>query len=119
MKRPKLPKMAIPKDWTVRVRTALLHVIALAQYVAVYTRAWAANSPSARVRLQADKDQLQQEVAWLKEELRVASAWVTIDNGVASFAIAGNGDVIDLHQDGWAYESTVFRTLNAGAPGKD
>ena len=68
---------AIPKDWTVRVRTALLHVIALAQYAAVYTRAWAANSSNARVRLQADKNQLQQEVAWLKEELRIKDArWV-------------------------------------------
>jgi putative transposase len=52
----------------------LVHLFALAQYAAVYTRSWAADSRNARVRLQADKDQLQQEVALLQAELRIKDA---------------------------------------------
>jgi hypothetical protein len=40
------PKIALPKGWTGNVRSAVLHVIGLAQYATVYTRSWAANSPN-------------------------------------------------------------------------
>ena len=56
------------------MRSALLHVIALAQYAAVYTRGWAAESCNARVRLRATIEQLQQEVALLKAEIRIKDA---------------------------------------------
>ena len=73
---PALPpaEIPLPKSWTRHVRSAMLHVIALAQYAVVYTRSWAASSPNARVRLQADKDRLQQEVALVAEELRIKDA---------------------------------------------
>ncbi len=50
------PKIPLPKDWTGNVRSAVLHVIALAQYATAYTRSWAANSPKDRVRLKAEND---------------------------------------------------------------
>jgi len=49
----------------------MVHVIALAHYAMIYTRSWAADSPNARVRLQADVDRLEQEVALLREEVRI------------------------------------------------
>jgi hypothetical protein len=68
------PKLTLPRSWPCRVRSALLQVVALAQYAAVYTRSWAAEGRNARVRLQATVDQLQQEVALLQAELRIKDA---------------------------------------------
>jgi transposase-like protein len=64
-------KLVLPTSWSRGVRSALLHVVSLAQYAAVYTRSWAAESRNARVRLKADNDQLQQEVALLRAEIRL------------------------------------------------
>jgi transposase InsO family protein len=63
-----------PRHWTRAVQAALLHVIALAKYALVYTRSWAADSASQRVRLKAKCDHLEQEVALLGEELRIKNA---------------------------------------------
>jgi transposase InsO family protein len=65
------PDPPLPKHWTRSVRAALLHVIALAKYAIIFTRSWAADSSSQRVRLRAKCDQLEQEVALLREELRI------------------------------------------------
>ena len=68
----KKPRIPLPKGWTSHVRSAVLHVIALAQYATVYTRSWAANSLNDRVRLKAENDRLSQEIAFLEEEIHVA-----------------------------------------------
>ena len=73
-KRTSAPKLALPRSWPSRVRLALVYVVALAQYAAVYTRSWAAESQNARVRLKANNDQLQQEVALLRAEIRIKDA---------------------------------------------
>jgi hypothetical protein len=52
----------------------VLHVIALAQYTAAYTRSWAVNGRIARVRLKAENDGLRQQVALLTEEIRIKDA---------------------------------------------
>ncbi len=49
----KLPRIPLPKGWPTRVKSAMLHVISLAQYAAVYTRSWAVDSMNGRVRLKA------------------------------------------------------------------
>jgi transposase-like protein len=67
-------KIQLPKSWPAKVCAAMLHVVSLAKYAAVYTRSWAADSRSARVRLRADKEQLVQEVMLLREELRIRDA---------------------------------------------
>jgi hypothetical protein len=56
------------------VRSAVVHAVALAQYAVVYTSSWAAESRNARVRLKADKDQQQQEVALLRAEAHIKDA---------------------------------------------
>ena len=68
------PILTLPRSWPCRVRSALLHVVALAQYAAVYTRSWAAECRNARVRLRATVDQLQQEVALLQAEIHIKDA---------------------------------------------
>ena len=60
------PKIPLPKGWTGHVRSAVLHIIGLAQYATVYTRSWAANSPNERMRLKAENDRFQAEVALLE-----------------------------------------------------
>ncbi|HEV2947701.1 MAG TPA: hypothetical protein VGX70_10015, partial [Gemmataceae bacterium] len=52
----------------------MLHVVSLAKYAAVYTRSWAANSPNARVRFRAERDQYKEDNALLREELRIKDA---------------------------------------------
>ena len=39
----------LPRGWPRRVKSAMLNVIALAQYAAAYTRSWAINGRIARV----------------------------------------------------------------------
>ncbi len=43
------PRIPLPKGWTRHVRSAVLHVISLAQYAAVYSPSWAVNSVNGRV----------------------------------------------------------------------
>jgi transposase InsO family protein len=67
----KTPTVRLPKSWKPSVRSAILHVVSLAQYAAVYARSWAADSTNQRVRLKAENDRVQQELALLREELRI------------------------------------------------
>ena len=68
------PNIPLPKGWTKQVRSAVLHVISLAQYAAAYTRGWAADSTNARVRLKAEWDRANQELLLLREEIRIKDA---------------------------------------------
>ena len=74
----RVPKPAfqftLPQSWPSKVRSAMLHVVSLAQYAVISTRSWAADSSNARVRLQAEKDRFQQEVAQLRDEMRIKDA---------------------------------------------
>ena len=40
----KTPTIPLPEDWKQHVRSAVLQVISLARYAAVYTRNWNADS---------------------------------------------------------------------------
>ena len=68
------PGIPLPARWSQRARSAMLHVISLAQFALAYTRGWAANSQVARVRLRAANDRLRQQVALLTEEVRIKDA---------------------------------------------
>ena len=72
--RAKPPTIPLPKAWKKQVRSAVLHVLSLAQYAAVYTRGWAADGRNRDARLKAQIDQLAQEVALLREEIRIKDA---------------------------------------------
>jgi len=41
LKRSHRPRIALPKGWPERIRSALLHVISFAHYAGVNTRSWA------------------------------------------------------------------------------
>ena len=43
------PSIPLPKNWSGHVKSAMLHVIALAQYAITYSRGWAADSVNTRV----------------------------------------------------------------------
>ena len=68
------PKIPLPKGWKKQVRSAVLHVISLAQFAAAHTRGWAADSVNARVRLKAELDRANQELLMLREETRIKDA---------------------------------------------
>ena len=65
------PTIPLPKNWTGHVKSAMLHVIALAQYAITYSRSWAADSTNTRVRQAAEIDQFRQEVLLQKEQDRI------------------------------------------------
>ena len=67
----KPPTIPLPKSWPKHVRTAILHVISLAQHATAYTRSWAADSTNARIRIKAEYDRAQQEIVLLREETRI------------------------------------------------
>ncbi len=67
----KQPEIPLPKSWGTHVKSAILHVIALGQYALTYSRSWAADSSNQRVRLKAECDRLEQEVALCREEIRI------------------------------------------------
>ena len=68
------PTIPLPKSWNKQVRSAVLHVLSLAQYAAIYTRGWAADSTNSRVRLKAELDRTNQELFLLREESRIKDA---------------------------------------------
>jgi len=69
-----LPDIPVPTGWAKNVKSAVLHVISLANLAIVAARGWTANSLDARVRLSGENDRLQQEVQLLREELRIKDA---------------------------------------------
>jgi transposase InsO family protein len=70
----KSPRIPLPKHWAEHVGSAVLHVISLAQYAAVYTRSWAVDSMNGRVRLRAQLDRAHQEIALFRETMRIKDA---------------------------------------------
>ncbi len=68
---PQAPRISLPKVWPTRVKSAMLYVISLAQFSMAYSRGWAADSVTLRLRLKARVDQLEQEVALLRDEIRI------------------------------------------------
>ena len=59
---PSPPTIPLPRGWPSRVKSAILHVISLAQFTLAYTRGWAANSPNSRIRLKAELDRALHDV---------------------------------------------------------
>jgi len=72
--RQRAPRLPLPKGWPVKIRSSMLHVISLAQFAAVYTRSWAANSSNQRVRLKAELDRAREQIALLEDEIRIKDA---------------------------------------------
>ena len=66
--------LSLPSGWAASVKSAVLHVVSLAQYAIVATRGWAADALNPRARQAAENDQLKQEVQLLREELRIKDA---------------------------------------------
>ncbi len=65
------PAVPLPRNGPSRVKSAILHVISLAQFTVAYTRGWAANSFNTRVRLKAELSRVLQDNALLREEMRI------------------------------------------------
>ncbi len=61
----------LPKDWSRRVRSRAIHAISLARFSLTADRGHAASSWNARIYLQEENDRLHQEIALLKEEIRI------------------------------------------------
>ncbi len=63
--------ISVPSGWAKNVKSAVLHVISLAQFALTYTRGWADNVLNPRARQAAAVDRLDAEIALLQEELRI------------------------------------------------
>ncbi len=68
------PKIRLAKSWPATVRSAMIHVIALARFATIHTQSRAANHLNERVRLKAENNRLHAEVLLLQEEIRIKHA---------------------------------------------
>ncbi len=68
------PKIPLPRGWKRRVRSSVLHILALSHYSFTVLLARAANSKSRQVRLRAQIDRRDSEIALLQEELLIKDA---------------------------------------------
>ena len=62
------------------------HVLALAQYAAVYTRSWAVDRMNGRVRLKAENDRLLEKLAQLEAMIRAQKGFKRSPEGSADAA---------------------------------
>jgi len=74
MKSNPLQDVALPRDWPKNVKSCILNIISMAYMAMIYVRSAAANSINARVRLQAKFNRANNEIALLKEEIRIKDA---------------------------------------------
>ena len=72
-----MAKIPFSKGWKKHVRSAVLHVISLAQYTTIQMSIWTADSSNKRVRLKAELGRADQKIALFHEELRIKDARVT------------------------------------------
>ncbi len=70
----KPPRISLPKAWPCHVKSAVVHIISLAHFSITYARGWAANSINSKVRIASENDRLHEEIALLREELRIKDA---------------------------------------------
>jgi len=68
------PKLPLPRGWKRRVRSSVLHILALSHYTFTVLLARAANSKNRQVRLQAQIDRRDNEIVLLQEQLRIKDA---------------------------------------------
>ena len=65
---------ALPSHWPTFVKWAVLETISLAYRVITYSRSFAVNSTIERIRLKAQLDEANTEIALLREEIRIKDA---------------------------------------------
>ena len=65
---------ALPRGWTKQLKTAFLHGVSLAASAMTVARARAATSRTPTLRLQAELDRAENEIALLREELDLKDA---------------------------------------------
>ncbi len=65
------PTIRLPAGWPRHVRSAMLHVISLARLACLSARGWAATHANAGVRRQAEQERCPEELALLREEVRI------------------------------------------------
>ena len=70
----KITDIPLPKRWPEHIKSAVLHSISLASMVFTSSRGWAAKRADGLVRLQAELNETESEMALLKEELSIKDA---------------------------------------------
>jgi putative transposase len=63
--------LPLPTGWSTSVKSAVLQTIALAHVAVTHVRGMCADSSLARIRLRGKVDKIEQELALLREELRI------------------------------------------------
>ena len=73
-KRPDPLRIPLPPGWPRRVKSAVRHRVAPAQYVSACTRGWAIDSPIRPLPLKTENDRLRKKIALLTEKIRTTDA---------------------------------------------
>ncbi len=72
--RPPNPVLRLPRQWNIRVLSAVLHVVSLAQFALTTARAQAIERHRARTHRICKLDRLRQEFNLLREEMHLKDA---------------------------------------------
>jgi len=67
-------KIPLPRSWNRRVKSAVLQILALSHYTFAGLIARAVHDRNRQTPMRAEIDRLQQELALLREELRIKNA---------------------------------------------
>ncbi len=116
--RPLNPILPLPRQWSRRVRTAVIHAISLAQFALTAARATSKPGGRARTRSERDVERLRQEVHLLKEELRLKDARMRRVSGRRRpfYHPVERLAILELRAArGWSLEQTAQRMLVTAA----
>src|SRR6185369_5943309 len=69
-----ISRIPLPKNWSRRVRSAVIHTVSLAHASLTHARSIAANSINARIRLKEENERLRNEILLLREEGQIKDA---------------------------------------------
>jgi hypothetical protein len=111
-------RIPLPELWPTHVRSAILHVISLAQFATAHTRGWAANSINVRIRMKAERDRALEELSRLREEMRIKDARMAIINPHRRphYPLTERLAILELKAaPGWSLEQTA-RVFQVTAP---
>lgn len=104
----------LPRGWRKRVCSAVIHTFSLAATAMTATRGWAARHASSRVRLLAELERKEQELALARAELRLKDARMARVPGQARphYAPVERLEIVELRAlQGWSLQQTADRFL--------
>jgi len=112
------PPLRLPKSWPDHLCSAMVHVLSLARLACGAARGWAAEQINTRVRLKAELGRCHEEIAHLREEMRIKDARMARAPArrLPYYSATERMSILELRAArGWSLEQTARAFLLAAA----